>query len=520
MASQEIVLNQRYKLITQQASGGMAVVYKAQDLQLRRIVAVKVLRPSLTGDPAFLERFRQEAMNVANLSHPNIVTVHDFQQDGTTYYIVMEWVEGQDLKKIIRQAAPLPLDRSLRLAIQICDGIGYAHRAGLVHADIKPQNILVTPEDIVKITDFGIAQALAHTQPQAKQDVVWGSPHYFAPEQAQGELPTPYSDVYAIGIVMFEMLTGKLPFTGTDQQELALAHIRDAVPHASDYNPRIPVNFDRIIYKVMSKNPNDRFANADALGRILRSYQQQGQENTIDQAALPPQNPSATPSARPVSSGFTPAGQAFGSDRPGTNTPKPQQPAGVPIPPRGQTPYPAPQSPQAAQYPPQRAGQGSIVLPPPQQGATPPPIPVQGNNQAGQSRYQQPQQIPNPPQAPGNSAQYTGPYSVNNPNNPSINRGQGASVRPGSGPYTPNMNQQPPVYAAQADQMAGQRPYSGVSPYSGTNTPGRSNGAPNYQLDRAPSPINTVTIILGLIAGVLVLGLIPLWLAVLASLGG
>jgi serine/threonine-protein kinase len=288
MAAQETLLNGRYRLISQQGSGGMAVIYKAQDLALGRIVAIKILRPSLTGDPSFLTRFRQEARNVANLQHPNIVTLYDVGQDGNTYYMVMEYIEGQDLKKLIRASAPFTVERALHIGIQLCAGVGYAHRAGLVHADVKPQNILVTTDDHVKVTDFGIAQALSVSQPQEKQSVVWGSPHYFAPEQASGERPTPASDVYAIGIVLFEMLTGKLPYNGADQQELALAHIREQIPHVMDQNPAVPVHLDRIIYKVMSKEPASRYRTADQLGRILISYQKQGQDVT---ANVPPPAP-------------------------------------------------------------------------------------------------------------------------------------------------------------------------------------------------------------------------------------
>src|SRR5215475_7328896 len=174
MAAQDTLLNGRYRLIKQHASGGMAVVYEAQDLALGRTVAIKILRPSLTGDPTFLERFRQEARNVANLAHPNIVTLHDVGQDGNTYYMVMEYVDGKDLKKLIREGAPFSVERALHIAIQICAGVGYAHRAGLVHADVKPQNVLVTPDDQVKVTDFGIAKAMASIQPGETTDVVWG----------------------------------------------------------------------------------------------------------------------------------------------------------------------------------------------------------------------------------------------------------------------------------------------------------------------------------------------------------
>jgi serine/threonine protein kinase len=282
MAAQETLLNGRYRLVAQQGSGGMAVIYKATDLALGRTVAVKILRPSLTNDPEFLKRFRQEARNVANLSHPNIVTVHDVGQHGNTHYIVMEYIDGEDLKRLIRASAPFSIDRALSIAIKICAGVGYAHRAGLVHADVKPQNALVTESDQVKVTDFGIAQALTATKPheQERQRIVWGSPHYFSPEQAQGDPPTPASDVYAIGIVLFEMLTGRLPFVGTDQQELALAHIRETPPNASDFNPNVPVHLDRILHKVMSKEPASRYRTADQLGRILISYRRQGQVTT------------------------------------------------------------------------------------------------------------------------------------------------------------------------------------------------------------------------------------------------
>jgi serine/threonine-protein kinase len=304
MSSQDTLLNGRYRLLNQQGSGGMAVIYRATDLALGRTVAVKILRPSLTSDPEFLKRFRQEARNVANLSHPNIVTVHDVGQHGSTHYIVMEYIDGEDLKRQIRASAPFTIDRSLNIAIQICAGVGYAHRAELVHADVKPQNVLVTQDDHVKVTDFGIAQALSAsaTQPQPqhqpeRQRVVWGSPHYFAPEQAQGEPPTPASDVYAIGIVLFEMLTGRLPFVGTDQQELAMAHIRETPPNASDFNPNVPVHVDRILQKAMSKEPEARYRDAEQMGRILATYRRQGQVTT-DQVPEVESSEPGTPAPR------------------------------------------------------------------------------------------------------------------------------------------------------------------------------------------------------------------------------
>ena len=280
----ETLLNERYELVAQQGSGGMSVIYKAQDRSLGRMVAVKILRPSLTKDPSFLEKFQQEARSVAVMSHPNIVTVHDVGSDGATHYIVMEIIEGQDLKKIIRTHGALPFDRALSYSIQICAGLGFAHRSHLVHADVKPQNVLINRDDIIKITDFGIAQAVTDTMPQTRSDVVWGSPHYFAPEQARGEKPSPASDVYSIGVVMFEMFTGRLPYVGTSQRELALAHLQAKIPLAREFNPNVPEVLSNIIAKVMSKRPNDRYKHADQLGHILQQLRER---------AKAPQRPSA-----------------------------------------------------------------------------------------------------------------------------------------------------------------------------------------------------------------------------------
>jgi serine/threonine protein kinase len=275
------VLNDRYQLLEQIGSGGMAVLYKAQDLELERIVAVKVLRPSLVDDPEFLERFKREARAVANLSHPNIVTVHDVGQDGPhTNYIVMEYVPGKNLKELIREQGAFEVDDALAVMIEICKGVGYAHRAGIVHCDLKPQNILVTPDNRIKVTDFGIARALSAAAADEIEEVVWGSPHYFAPEQAAGEPPTPATDVYSIGIMMFELLTGELPFIGDSYEELAMAHFQQPPPSIQGYNPALPLELDRIITKVLSKEPAGRYRTADQLGRILQKYRDQGQQPT------------------------------------------------------------------------------------------------------------------------------------------------------------------------------------------------------------------------------------------------
>lgn len=283
MSEEAIVLNGRYHLLERIGSGGMAVVYRAQDRALGRIVAVKMLQENLTNDEGFLLRFQREAHAAANLTHPNIVTVHDIGQDGYRHYIIMEFIDGLTLKQLIRQFADngrfLPINRVLDLAIQICNGIGYAHRAHLVHCDVKPQNILVTRDEQVKVADFGIARAMSQiTQQHISQ--VWGTPQYFSPEQATGDPPTPASDVYAIGVVMFEMLTNQLPFQATSQAALALKHIQEAPPAISTYNPTVPHQLEQIVMKLLSKEPSGRYRTAGQLGRILSTYRERGQEET------------------------------------------------------------------------------------------------------------------------------------------------------------------------------------------------------------------------------------------------
>lgn len=283
MQAEQTVLNGRYKLLERAGSGGMAVVYKAQDLVLRRLVAVKLLQESLTSDEEFLRRFQQEAHAAANLAHPNIVTVHDVGQDGRRHFIVMEFVDGRTLKQVIRDQAksgrPLPLNRVLDLTIQVCEGIGYAHRAGLVHCDVKPQNVLVTRDDRVKVTDFGIARAMSQIS-QPVNDLVWGTPQYFSPEQAAGRPATPASDVYAIGLILFELLTGRPPFAAESHTALALKHLNEPPPPVSQFNPVVPPQLERILQKVLVKEPAGRYRTADQLGRILAAYRQSSQEDT------------------------------------------------------------------------------------------------------------------------------------------------------------------------------------------------------------------------------------------------
>jgi len=270
------LLNNRYQIEGRIGSGGMAEVYRAHDLMLERPVAIKLLRDDFAQDPAFRERFRQEAKAAANLSHPNIVTIYDFGFDDRQIFIVMEYIPGTDLKTILASRGKLSVNETLPLIIQACAGVGYAHRAGLVHCDVKPHNMIVTPDQRLKITDFGIARALVSISSQETSHVVWGSPQYFSPEQAAGLPPSPASDVYGLGVVLYEMLTGRLPFIADTAAELSRMHCSVMPEPPSQINPDIPASLDQACLKVLSKEPSLRYRTADQFGRVLislsRSY--------------------------------------------------------------------------------------------------------------------------------------------------------------------------------------------------------------------------------------------------------
>lgn len=269
------LMNDRYRIQKTLGKGGMAVVYQARDLTLERNVAIKVLRRKFSTDPAFREHFHQEAKAAANLSHPNIVTVYDFGFDDERLYIIMEYVPGKDLNQLQEEIEHFEIQQTLTLIRQACAGVGYAHRAGLVHCDIKPQNLLITPDKRLKVVDFGIARALTSINPGEKAEIVWGSPHYFSPEQAAGKAPSPASDVYSIGIILYQMLTGQLPFNAPTSTELARMQ-REALPPAPrELNPRISPELEQILLKVLSKEPAARYRTADQLGKVLMAYQQQ-----------------------------------------------------------------------------------------------------------------------------------------------------------------------------------------------------------------------------------------------------
>jgi serine/threonine-protein kinase len=304
------LLSGRYQVLGSLGTGGMARVYHARDLNLQREVAIKILREDLPSDPSFRARFVHEARAAANLLHPNIVTVYDFGQDGERIFIAMEHVQGTDLKTLLRRRGSMPIEEAVGLVIQACAGVGYAHRAGLVHCDLKPHNILVTSDGRAKITDFGIARALATIHPEEVSDIVWGSPQYFAPEQAAGGAPSPASDVYSLGIVLFEVLTGSLPFQAPDAAQLARLHQSVAPPSPRSLNPDVPASLEQIVFKVLSKEPSARYRTADQLGRVLMTFAPRTQLTDLAPQALPALTPAHLPEAATTQLPLEPARSA------------------------------------------------------------------------------------------------------------------------------------------------------------------------------------------------------------------
>ncbi|NLA59378.1 MAG: Stk1 family PASTA domain-containing Ser/Thr kinase [Firmicutes bacterium] len=263
------VLSNRYEIRDRIGEGGMAVVYRAKDRLLHRWVAVKVLREQYASDEDFVERFRREAQAAASLSHPNVVNIYDVGEVGNTHYIVMEYVRGINLKELIRREGRLTPERSVDIAIQVSAALGHAHRNHLVHRDIKPHNILITHEGTVKVTDFGIARAMS-TATLTQTGQVIGSVHYFSPEQARGGVTSEQSDIYSLGIVLYEMLTGRVPFTGETPIAVALQQLQDPVPSPREIEPSIPKSLDYVIRKALAKDPKDRFRSAEEFIRALQ----------------------------------------------------------------------------------------------------------------------------------------------------------------------------------------------------------------------------------------------------------
>ena len=268
--SERNVLAGRYELIEKIGDGGMAIVYKAKDRLLKRFIAVKILKPEFVQDIKFVENFRKESHAAASLSHPNIVSIYDVGQEGNINYIVMELVSGKTLNELIQAEAPMDYRKAADITKQVASGLSAAHKKGIVHRDVKPHNILMTEDGIAKITDFGIAKAVTNTTiVDSGKDNVMGSVHYFSPEQAKGANVDEKSDIYSLGIVLYEMLTGKVPFDGDNPVTIALMQINEPVTPPSVFNHNVPPGLERIVMKAVEKQPKDRFASADEMIEAL-----------------------------------------------------------------------------------------------------------------------------------------------------------------------------------------------------------------------------------------------------------
>ena len=260
----------RYKIKDMIGGGGMANVYLAHDMILDRDVAVKMLRLDFANDEEFIRRFHREAQSATSLAHPNIVSIYDVGEEDGLYYIVMEYVDGQTLKQYIQQHAPVPVEEALDIMKQLTSAISNAHHNHIVHRDIKPHNILIDSSGTVKITDFGIAMALSATSITQTNSVL-GSVHYLSPEQARGGMANKKSDIYSIGIVMFELLTGRLPFSGESAVSIALKHLQSETPSLKRWNPQIPQSVENIVLKATAKDPFHRYDNVDEMEDDLRT---------------------------------------------------------------------------------------------------------------------------------------------------------------------------------------------------------------------------------------------------------
>ena len=253
-------INNRYEIIRTIGEGGMANVYLGYDTILDRNVAIKVLRGDLSSDEKFVRRFQREALSASSLSHPNIVEVYDVGEDNGLYYIVMEYIDGKTLKQLLKKRGSLTLSEAIDIMLQITDGMAHAHDSYIVHRDLKPQNIMIKDDGQIKITDFGIAMALNATQ-LTQTNSVMGSVHYLPPEQAAGKGCTIQSDIYSMGIIFYELLTGELPFKGDSAVEIALKQMKEPLPDVHKMNKDIPQSIENIILKATAKNPKNRYQN-------------------------------------------------------------------------------------------------------------------------------------------------------------------------------------------------------------------------------------------------------------------
>lgn len=282
-------ISDRYQIIKSIGEGGMANVYLAYDTILDRNVAVKVLRGDLANDEKFVRRFQREALSASSLSNPNIVEVYDVGEDNGEYYIVMEYVEGKHLKNLLKKRGKLTVPEVVDIVLQITNGLSVAHDSYIIHRDIKPQNILIMENGLIKITDFGIAVAMNATQ-LTQTNSVMGSVHYLPPEQASGKGATLQSDIYSIGILMYELLTGDLPFKGDNAVEIALKHLKEKMPSIREQLPDIPQSVENIILKATAKNPKNRYADAREMNEDLKTCLDESRLNELKLTFKYPEN--------------------------------------------------------------------------------------------------------------------------------------------------------------------------------------------------------------------------------------
>ena len=266
-----LVLAGRYEIVEKIGDGGMAVVYKARDKQLNRFVAIKILRKEYIADQTFVSNFIREAKAAASLLHPNIVTIHDAGRDRDIYYIVMEYVEGQPLSDIIAAEAPLDYKRCIRVAKQVASALSLAHRNNIIHRDVKPHNIMITSDGTAKITDFGIARAVSDGTIINDNGIIMGSVHYFSPEQSRGQYVDEKSDIYSLGIVLYEMITGRVPFDADNPVTIAVMHMNDTIIPPSKLVKGVPPGLDQIVMKATAKFQSDRFGNIDEMYKALNN---------------------------------------------------------------------------------------------------------------------------------------------------------------------------------------------------------------------------------------------------------
>jgi len=295
------LISGRYRLIAPLGDGGMATIWRAIDEQLDREVAVKLLRPQFSSDPGFAARFKLEARSAGGLSHPNIVSVYDYGTDGADgdQYIVMELVEGRDLSGVLRERGSLSTDDAARIAIAVASALEAAHRKGIVHRDVKPGNILITDDGDVKVTDFGIARAVAEAS-MTVTGTTLGSVHYFSPEQARGDEVTGASDVYSLAIVLYEMLTGRRPFEADSAAAVALKRLNEDPPRPADIGHPVPARLEAILMRGLAREPADRFPDAGAFAEALRVWRRDPDDAGPPAAVVPPPVAPTPPAGEPT----------------------------------------------------------------------------------------------------------------------------------------------------------------------------------------------------------------------------